>query len=116
MPSSPLLLRYQGMEVGRISDPMLHQGTWFGIFQPTAAASSRALEFIGFCRSWNERCKYDQDAPDASEFDAFADLIGDRKWAVEETGGFCTAIAKAPNFIGDEVSWVPCEGLTTGCS
>jgi hypothetical protein len=46
----------------------------------------------------------------ASEFDAYAALIGPGKWSTR-TGDASIAIADAPVFFkGGEVSWGPLEG------
>jgi len=99
--------------VGRIDNPDLHQGTWFGDFESEMEPVGgpivpRLEEFISFCRDWNRRCEADPvNAPDAAEFDRFLDVIDSGLWAIQYASEGKRRILHAPNFAGDmEVSWV----------
>jgi hypothetical protein len=63
----------------------------------------RLASFIRFSIEWNERCE-STNPPNASEFDAFGDLIGPGKWRVIWANA-SVPILDAPVFYANEVSW-----------
>lgn len=108
-------LYYRELLVGRINCAFLSDGTWFGQFEPEpnsekTGSGARASDFISFSVDWNDRLRRDQDnPPNTSEFDGFADVICDGCWrAISDVGEGDILIHKAPVFFpGGEVSF--CE-------
>ncbi len=104
-----LQLYYDGLLVGDIAAPLLHQGTWFGDFHQLVAAQDgqlahRICDFIDFCREWHVRLKVGATC-EASEFDQFSDLMRSGLWSTKDADGAATAIDEAPVFVTGEISW-----------
>jgi hypothetical protein len=110
MSMSNTKLWYSELLVGHITDILLHQGTWFGIFRRSKRLDRTALvrrldEYIAFCRNWNER-QQDDDPPGAEGFEDFNDVMKSGSWVIETAEGEKRALRDAPNFFGDhEISW-----------
>ena len=115
-----LTLYYDAIHVGDISEPICHQGTWFGDFHecidPSAGPlHSRLHEFIRFCRQWNTECAAGTGG-DASDFDRFGDLVTSQLWRTSPAAGIPTRFDGAPNFYDDEISWLVSEHQTSAGS
>jgi hypothetical protein len=114
-------LYYDSVLVGEIADPFEHQGTWFGNFTsqlPAAGTETqrRLTDFIAFCERWHQRLKAGDD-PDASEFDAFGEVVRSDLWAVVDERGERVPVDEWPVFVEGEVSWAhkvsrPSGGVT----
>ena len=106
-------LYYGPTYVGRVDDVVEHQGTFLGQFQletnrETDDETDRLFAFIDFCGGWFD-AQPTSSPPDASDFDQFADLIGDGIWTILDESKHQSVIADAPMFNGGrrgELSWV----------
>jgi hypothetical protein len=108
--SSNRTLLYGAEIVGRILDAFEDDDIWFGRFEPAINPADeklhqRLLDFIAFCKDWNERAPSESGA-DASEFDRYDELIKSGLWTIETPGGERCQIEDAPCFFyGGDVSW-----------
>jgi len=105
-----LQLRYGEVLVGTITDALEHQGTWLGKFESLMCANRteterRIGEFIALCKEWHGRVDSGE-GPDASEFDAFRDLLTSGQWHVAAPNGAAARIEEAPVFVEGEISWI----------
>jgi hypothetical protein len=106
-----LYLLFGSLCIGRITDPFCDQGTWFGKFEPASNledsdCGKKILEFIAFCKDWNERAAETAGA-NALEFDRFGAIVCGGFWATETSAATRSQICDAPNFFaGDDVSWI----------
>jgi len=66
-------------------------------------APPRARQYIAFCVAWHER--HASEEADASEFDAYSDVIGTGRWTVLLESGESRVVDDAPVFMDGEVSW-----------
>jgi hypothetical protein len=108
-------LWYGPVKVGRVTQVSYSDSTWYGIVQndldPGGDSLQRRLhEFILFCVEWHARIELASQGqgvgPDASEFDAFDDVVQSGEWWVRHPGGRTDRIDPAPVFFpGDELSW-----------
>jgi hypothetical protein len=109
--SSELTLLYGAQIVGRILDAFYYdEDTGFGVFELASNPADqelhqRLLDFITFCKEWNERAQSESGA-DATEFHCYEELITSGLWTIEAPGGEKYQIEEAPCFFfGGEVSW-----------
>jgi hypothetical protein len=108
-----LLLLFDNVVVGEITDAFEHQGTRVGSFQCSLPAdgdkmAQRLRAFIEFCQDWFERSGSDAGA-NPSEFDLYRDLVASGKWSVKRPGGDTSRIEDAPMFqdgLKGEISWL----------
>ena len=107
-----LELWYGKTLLGRIEDAFEHQGTWFGDFRAapqraTDPLSRRLDEFMDFCCDWYARAGSTEGA-DATELDAFDDVVRSGLWYTTDQDGSRTKIVDAPMFMdgrNGEISW-----------
>jgi hypothetical protein len=107
-----ILLFFDNVVVGEITDAFEHQGTQFGNFEcslpPDGDKTAKRLRaFIEFCTDWFERSGSEAGA-DASEFDQYRDVVSSGKWSVQKPGGDLSKIEDAPMFqdgLKGEISW-----------
>ena len=105
-----LTLLYGTLTVGRISNSFCTDAIWYGDFEPTIKPADgelpkRLLDFIAFCKDWNERARNASGA-DAAEFDLYDDVIKSGLWATEAPVGERQRILDAPVFFHNgELSW-----------
>jgi hypothetical protein len=112
--SDTLVLKYGTLVVGRVSNTLFSDNTWYGLFQSDlgqnpGALGLRVAEYIAFCEDWNKRTEERPDSPpDASEFDRFDDIIKSDNWTATRAEGENLRILNAPVFFpGGEISWRP---------
>ena len=101
--------------LGTIQESYVDENTWYGVFRQVDTTTDdeclrRIVEFIQFCRRWNERQEASNEhglpPPDAAEFHEYQDLIESHLWTVRAATGQERRLAGAPVFIeGGEVSW-----------
>jgi hypothetical protein len=102
---------YGKKQIGRISDAFEADGTWHGMFEQTIREESdtdrRIIAYIRFSEDWHDRIANDPStAPDASAFDAHADVVHSGSWLIRTRDGRAEEIDVAPVFLGGgEVSW-----------
>jgi hypothetical protein len=108
-----ILLLFDNVVVGEITDAFEHQGTQFGNFLCSLPAdgdrtAKRLRAFIEFCKDWFERSGSEAGA-DASEFDQYRDVVSSGKWSVQKPDGDLSKIEDAPIFqdgLNGEISWL----------
>ena len=86
--TNSLQLYYGKVRVGEIADSFASDETWYGKFTASITREdgplyARILEFIEFCRNWNEVRSNPGEPPDATGFEGFADMISSNDWAVQ---------------------------------
>ena len=99
--------------LGRVDGAFEHQGTWFGDFHAgelrgTDARNKRLWEFIDFCRDWHAR-EASPGGADATEFEAFDDIVRSGLWYTIDENAMKATIADAPMFMDGrdgEISWI----------
>ncbi len=107
-----LELWYATMLLGHVEEAFEHQGTWFGNFRGATQRSNDRLscrldDFMDFCRDWYVRAGSSGGA-DASEFNAFHDVVRSGLWYTTTQDGLRTKISDAPMFMdgrNGEISW-----------
>ena len=104
-----LHLRYGPVFVGELTDVIVHQGTWFGLFQQTVTpdqgpTEQRLCDFITFCKRFNAQIEAGED-PDDAEFVKFGDVIDSPLWHTRCADGTDVEIKGAPTFDAHEASW-----------
>ncbi|NQT14487.1 MAG: hypothetical protein HQ582_17155 [Planctomycetes bacterium] len=108
-----LQLWYDRTFVGRIDGAFEHQGTWFGDFHAgelhaSETQNQRLRDFINFCQDWYAR-EGSPGGADATQFDAFDDLVRSRRWYTIDETGMKATITDAPLFMdgcNGDVSWI----------
>ena len=106
---TPTVLLCNDLRVGALTDTYFTDDTWFATvcvsIPDDSAFASRVRAFIALCIDWHARIDTD---PDASEFDAFDDVINDSRWSAVSDNGETELIHLAPSFFPDgEVTWRP---------
>lgn len=106
-------LFYGQVLVGEIADAFAHQGTWFGQFRQALAdgdgpIARRVREYIAFSDEWHARMRAEQ-PHDASEFDAFREILASGLWHTRTADGVDSPIVDAPIFMEGEISWLPAD-------
>lgn len=106
---TPTALFCNDLRVGDLSDTHFTDDTWFATVRVSltddSVLASRVRSFIALCLDWHARIDTD---PDASEFDAFTDLINDSRWSVASDDASTESIHLAPSFLpGGEITWRP---------
>lgn len=104
-----LQLYFGSILVGYVEGPFEHQGTWFGMLrrvpldegEPT---QRRLSEYLTFCQAWHDRLAAGEE-PEASEFDAFSDVLTSGLWYARDEREAVTPIREAPVLVDDELSW-----------
>jgi len=106
---STLELWYNGLLVGRITDILYSDGTWFGLFDKTMTEKGRVADrinqYITFSVDWNKRCEADPDDPEPEDFDQYKDLDSGL-WYTQSPEGTTQRLDGLPLFSeGNEISW-----------
>jgi hypothetical protein len=104
------ILYYKSMPIGRITDVLYTDQTWYGVFhllEGTSPALRRIIEFISFSEGWNRRTEdHPQNPPSPSEFEQFADLVHSSDWTMESLDGQSRPLIEAPLFApGGCLTW-----------
>lgn len=104
-----LELRHGPVLVGELTGVIVHQGTWFGLFQQTVTPDQGPMEqrlcgFIAFCKRWNAQLEAGGD-PDDAEFGTFGDVIESPLWHTRCADGTDVEINGAPILDAYEASW-----------
>jgi hypothetical protein len=107
-----ILLLFDNLVVGEITEAFEHQGTQFGNFQSTLPADGetpkRLRAFIEFSKNWFVRSGSEAGA-DAVEFDQYRDVVSSGKWSIQKPGRGLRKIQDAPMFqdgLNGEISWL----------
>jgi hypothetical protein len=104
-----LQLRFREVVVGEILDPYFSDNTGYGRFRaspPGGGETERRIRgFIAFSKDWHARLKAGAN-PDASEFDAFLDLVESGLWHTASPDGTVRRI-KCPLIVEAEITWRP---------
>jgi hypothetical protein len=110
--TNTLQLYYGRIRVGEITNIFPADETWYGKFTASITREdgplyARILDYIEFCRNWNEQVKSNpSEPPEASDFEKFADMISTDDWSVKSVEGDRFRILDAPNFFEDrQISW-----------
>jgi hypothetical protein len=94
------------VHVATVTSACESDATWYGevhLHPASDELANRLRSFISFCEEWNERV--DEKGTRASEFDAFADIIGEWRLLAPD-GELVHWVRDAPVFFeGSEVSW-----------
>jgi len=109
--STEFTLWYGPILIGNIVKAFESEWTWYGTLKREISSDQgplarRLLDFIGFCKEWNERARNRSDPPDAAEFDQFSDLLQSGQWMTKDSSGRANIVAEAPVFFeGGDVTW-----------
>jgi hypothetical protein len=109
-------LWYGSVRIGRISQVTSCHPSWIGLIEHeldrlAGAGEDRLVEFIEFCIDWDTRAQSANhgdliEYPDASEFEAFTDILQSGEWRIHHQDGRVEVIDEAPMFsLYNEVSW-----------
>ena len=106
-----LALRYDSLDIGSIDDAFCGEEatrTWFGKFSASLrngqdVSEKRIHDFISYCQKWHQRLEVGE-APNASEFNEFKDIVDSDSWSIGQPGGTAIDI-RCPVFYGDEITW-----------
>ena len=106
---TPTALYCNDQRVGELRNAFFSDATWFGTVVVTLDEDSplaqRIRSFIAFCIDWHNRVDSE---PDADEFNDFADVVYECRWAAVADDGTQHPMDAAPAFFADgEVTWRP---------
>lgn len=104
-----LQLWYGDVLVAELEDVFPHQGTWFAQYRQVVVPEDgplqrRLCELIAFCEEWHQRLVRDE-PHDATEFDAFADVLESGLWRIPCLDGTELSMDAGPVFVQGEATW-----------
>jgi len=112
LPGSPPLnvqLWYGTILVADLRNVIVHQGTWFGLYEQRVTREqgkpeTRICDYIAFCEKWHKRLKQGKN-PDAAQFDSFKDVLNSGLWRVPFADQSELSLPEGPIFVQGEASW-----------
>lgn len=108
-----MLLVFQSLPLGTISQSLLCDQTWFGVLHLDSSVEHkdvgrRLLEYKRFSEGWNEELKNNPlSPPDDSQWNAFVDLLESSEWRIKEDETVIHHVDCPVFFEGEEFSCRP---------
>lgn len=93
-------LLFEGCLVARLTDVIVHQGTWFADYHLASELPQNLMSFIEFSRDVLSEAKHTM-----QQLNEYVCFLSGRKWHAELEDG-THQIDEAPLFRATELSWV----------